>query len=62
VSWVTWQPLDDDMIESMATRPSVLLTASAVVYLAAALPLLFASEELLRLAGVTATPRPRGYS
>lgn len=35
----------------MKERPSILLLVSAVAYFAAALPLLFAPEELLALAG-----------
>ena len=40
----------------MADRPNILLSVSAIVYMLAALALLFASEELLRLALGKATP------
>jgi hypothetical protein len=39
----------------MTGRPSLLLLASAIVYFAAALPLLFAPEETLAFAGVAAS-------
>ena len=39
----------------MGQRPSLLLLGSAVVYFAAALPLLFAPEETLAFAGVAAS-------
>ena len=39
----------------MNPRPSVLLVISAVIYFAAALPLLFAPEEVLTFAGAPAT-------
>lgn len=39
----------------MGQRPSLLLLASAIVYFAAALPLLFAPEETLAFAGAPAS-------
>jgi hypothetical protein len=40
----------------MADRPNLLLTASAVVYFIAALPAIFAGDELLDWAGAGGTP------
>ena len=40
----------------MKQRPTLLLVASAALYAAAAIPLLFAPAELLRLGGAAETP------
>lgn len=43
----------------MSDKPNLLLTASALVYLIATLPLLFAPDETLALAGAESTPLAR---